>query len=72
VSPRYPIIGQSGPEHDKRFLAQVTWCDRLLGEGEGRSKKEAEVAAARNALERRGWEDVASAASDSQENAPTV
>jgi ribonuclease-3 len=72
VSPRYPIVGQSGPEHDKRFLAQVTWCDRLLGEGEGRSKKEAEVAAARDALERRGWESVVSVATDGEENGPAT
>ena len=26
TSPRYVITGQSGPEHDKRFIAEVTWC----------------------------------------------
>jgi ribonuclease-3 len=55
VSPKYPIIGQSGPEHDKRFIAEVTWCGLLLGAGEGRSKKEAEVAAARDAMGRKQW-----------------
>jgi ribonuclease III len=58
ISPRYPIIGQFGPEHDKRFNAQVAWCGITLGEGEGRSKKEAEVAAARDALSKQLWSRV--------------
>ena len=56
VSPKYPIAGVFGPEHDKRFAASVTWCGLTLGEGEGRSKKEAEVAAARDAMRKRVWE----------------
>ncbi len=54
-SPEYPIIDQSGPEHDKRFVATIVWCGQELGSGEGRSKKEAEVAAARVALTRQMW-----------------
>ena len=55
LSPTYPIIDQSGPEHLKRFVARIVWNGRELGEGEGRSKKEAETAAARNALDRELW-----------------
>jgi ribonuclease-3 len=58
ISPKYPIIGQFGPEHEKRFNAQVAWCGITLGEGEGRSKKEAEVAAARDALNKQLWSSV--------------
>jgi ribonuclease-3 len=58
ISPKYPIIGQFGPEHDKRFNAQVAWCGITLGVGEGRSKKEAEVAAARDALNKQLWSKV--------------
>jgi ribonuclease-3 len=54
-SPQYPIIDQSGPEHDKRFVAKIVWCGQELGSGEGRSKKEAEVSAARDALAREFW-----------------
>jgi len=55
VSPTYLITDQTGPEHDKRFVAQVVWLDVTLGAGEGRSKKEAEVAAASEAMEKRRW-----------------
>jgi len=58
-SPTYPIIDQSGPEHEKRFVARIVWGGQELGEGEGRSKKEAEVAAARVALERELWKKMA-------------
>jgi ribonuclease III len=44
--PRYEIVA-SGPDHDRRFTANVYVAGRLAGEGEGRSKKDAEQAAAR-------------------------
>jgi len=46
----YAILQESGPDHDKRFLAGVFWRGFLLGKGEGRSKKEAEQRAAGAAL----------------------
>ena len=54
--PRYRITGQRGPEHDRAFVAVVEVNGRVLGEGRGRSKKEAEQAAAQQAVEslRRG------------------
>jgi len=55
VSPSYIIIEQTGPEHDKRFVAEVKWLGLTLGSGDGRSKKEAEVAAAREAMLQRRW-----------------
>ncbi len=54
-SPHYTITLQSGPEHRKHFVAQVTWEGKKLGEGEGRSKKEAEIAAAAAALRQTLW-----------------
>ncbi|MFO7295035.1 MAG: ribonuclease III [Caldicoprobacter sp.] len=47
----YRIVGDSGPDHQKIFIAQVYHGDKLLGEGVGRSKKEAEQHAAQKALE---------------------
>ena len=58
VSPVYPIVAAEGPEHRKQFVAQVTWNGIHLGEGEGRSKKDAETAAARDALAKRNWESL--------------
>ncbi|MEQ1858406.1 MAG: ribonuclease III [Chthoniobacteraceae bacterium] len=55
IAMSYAITDQAGPEHDKRFNAEVTWRGVLLGRGDGRSKKEAEVAAARDALARKAW-----------------
>lgn len=45
-------LSASGPDHAKRFKAQVLVAGRFLGEGEGRSKKQAEQAAAKEAMER--------------------
>ncbi|MGH2707849.1 MAG: ribonuclease III family protein, partial [Actinomycetota bacterium] len=47
--PEYRVVS-SGPEHAKRFRATVFLSGELLGEGVGRSKKEAEQAAAKEAL----------------------
>lgn len=46
--PRYDL-SEDGPEHAKSFTARVTVRGRLLGEGIGRTKKEAEQGAARQA-----------------------
>lgn len=45
-------VASSGPDHDKRFVAYVYVGDELYGSGSGRSKKEAEQRAAREALDR--------------------
>lgn len=52
TAPEYRLKGSSGPDHDRRFVVEVTIGTQVLGLGEGRSKKEAEQAAAREALER--------------------
>ncbi len=50
-SPNYTIISQEGPDHAKRFEANVEWAGEILGTGTGQSKKEAEIAAAGMALQ---------------------
>jgi ribonuclease III len=45
-------VSSSGPDHDRRYSAHVFIGGELFGTGLGRSKKEAEQAAAREALER--------------------
>jgi ribonuclease-3 len=52
--PVYRIRSEMGPDHSKHFLVEVLVGKRSLGDGRGRNKKEAEQAAARNALERAG------------------
>ena len=58
-SPTYRIVDQSGPEHQKKFVAEILWDGRELGVGEGNSKKEAETAAARKALAQALWKTTA-------------
>ena len=50
--PRYTILREDGPDHDRRFTVEVSLGPDPLGEGTGRSKKDAEQAAAAKALER--------------------
>jgi len=47
----YTILEESGPDHDKCFMAGVIWKNNLLAKGKGKSKKEAEQQAASKAIE---------------------
>ncbi len=46
----YTLVGQSGPDHDKRFEVQVSLNGQVVGTGEGSSKKRAEQMAAHAAI----------------------
>ena len=48
----YHMVDESGPDHNKTFLFQVRLNGAPVGQGRGHSKKEAEQAAARDALEK--------------------
>lgn len=48
----YEMTGDSGPDHNKTFYFRVTVNGIPVGEGSGRTKKEAEQMAARQALEK--------------------
>ena len=48
----YAMVGQSGPDHDKKFDVEVSLNGRVVGSGSGSSKKRAEQMAAKNAMER--------------------
>jgi len=50
VKIEYVMIGERGPDHAKIFDVQVKCDGKILGYGEGRNKKEAEMDAAKNAL----------------------
>jgi ribonuclease III len=51
VVPKYQLIRESGPDHDKVFYIQLTIADLLTSTGVGKNKKEAEQQAARQAIE---------------------
>lgn len=51
-TPVYEVIKETGPDHDKTFFIKVSINGINLGEAQGRSKKQAEQAAAQQALER--------------------
>ena len=46
----YELVSETGPDHDKSFRVEVLLNGKPLGEGNGHSKKEAEQAAAAEAL----------------------
>ena len=48
----YRIIKETGPDHNKVFWAEVMCNGKILASGEGKSKKRAEMEAAKNALEK--------------------
>lgn len=51
----YVVTGESGPDHNKHFVVEVHLNSNVIGKGGGRSKKEAEQQAAREALELMGY-----------------
>lgn len=49
--PAYRLVAESGPDHEKRFVTEILIAGKVMGRGEGRSKKQAEQEAAKRALE---------------------
>ena len=49
--PIYVLVNEKGPDHEKVFTVEVRNHDKVLGIGEGKSKKEAEKKAAQKAIE---------------------
>jgi ribonuclease III len=54
VTPTYKVLEEDGPAHRRTFKVGVYFGKELAGEGDGQSKQEAEVAAAKQALEAKG------------------
>lgn len=50
-TPRYAIVKEEGPDHDRTFTVEVALSDGHRGRGAGKNKKEAEQAAAAQAIE---------------------
>lgn len=52
----YVIVGEQGPDHNKTFVVEVHLNSNVIGVGKGRSKKQAEQVAAKEALSLMGYE----------------
>jgi ribonuclease III len=52
ITPEYQLISATGPDHDRQFTVEVRIGESVLGRGKGKSKKTAEMEAARSALEK--------------------
>ena len=57
ASPTYAVENSTGPDHERVFECAVFHCGKVLGRGRGRSKKDAESAAATAALELLGADE---------------
>jgi ribonuclease-3 len=44
------LLSETGPDHDKCFVTEISVGGKVLGTGEGRSKKQSEQEAAKQAL----------------------
>jgi ribonuclease-3 len=49
--PEYAVVGEAGPAHRKRYIVECRVDGRAVGTGEGHSKREAQQAAARKAID---------------------
>ncbi|MDD4875366.1 MAG: ribonuclease III [Candidatus Paceibacterota bacterium] len=57
ITPGYSVLKESGPDHLKHFIMGVFLGKEMVAKGEGGSKQEAEVQAAKKALELKKWLD---------------
>ena len=55
ITPTYQVIAAEGPSNAPRFIIEARLGELVIGRGEGGSKRQAEQAAARAALEDEGW-----------------
>jgi len=55
VTPSYKTLEEIGPDHDRKFKVGVFLRNKLIAEGEGVSKQEAEQLAAQEALKAKQW-----------------
>ena len=55
TTPAYRVLKEWGPDHDKHFVVGVCLGEKMVAEGEGNSKQEAQREAAKNALIEKKW-----------------
>jgi len=55
ITPSYKVLSETGPDHAKEFVVGVFLGSELVASGKGMSKQDAQIDAARKALEAKGW-----------------
>jgi ribonuclease-3 len=55
ITPTYKVLEETGPDHNKYFKVGVYLENDLIADGDGTSKQEAQMAAAQQACEIKGW-----------------
>jgi len=55
TTPSYKVLEESGPDHNKKFIIGAYLGTELVAKGEGSSKQEAQVAAAKAGIEAKNW-----------------
>jgi len=55
ITPTYKVVSETGPDHAKEFQVAVFVGDDEIAIGQGTSKQEAQIDAAKKALEEKGW-----------------
>lgn len=55
ITPKYKTLSEVGPDHERTFVVGVFLHEKEIARGEGKSKQEAEQAAAKAGLEKKGW-----------------
>ncbi len=56
VTPHYEVLKEWGPDHAKSFIAGIFLGEKLIAQGEGMSKQEAEERAAEQGLKKKSWQ----------------
>jgi ribonuclease-3 len=56
TTPHYKVLSESGPDHSKTFEVGLYLDNELIAKGQGSSKQDAQVKAARAGLRKQGWE----------------
>jgi ribonuclease-3 len=56
VTPRYKVLREYGPDHNKTFRVGAFLEEELVAAGQGQSKQEAQVEAAEHGLKAKGWD----------------
>ncbi len=55
ITPHYKLLSESGPDHDRMFTVGVYLNHEEVAQGTGRSKQDAQRAAAQSGLEKKDW-----------------